>query len=135
MIAILGLITVRTPQQLSALSLQTYIFGAIIGVIFLVMAAVIATMIKFEGGSHPKDPRKRRSWFWILVIVALIVSFLYNMFGVAPTVSNNLQGDFMSANVTGTLIAIATYVILGFLLSKMFSTGKLGNWFPSRKRK
>ena len=129
MITILGFITVRTPQQLNALSMQTYIFGAIVGIIFLALAALIANAIKFQGGSNPKDPRKRRIWFWVLLVVSFIAFFLYNLFGVAPTVSNNLQSDFMNAYVIGTVITIAVYLVLGFILSKTFRTGKLGNWF------
>ena len=129
---ILGLITVKTPQQLDALSMQTYIFGAIAGVVFLLLAALLANSIKFEGGANPKDPGKRRMWFWVLLIGALAVFFLYNMFIVAQTISPNLQSKFMTTNVIGSGVSILVYLVFGFILSKIFSKGKLGNWFPSK---
>ncbi len=131
--SILGLITVKTPAQLDALSMQTYIFGAIIGAIILLVAALISNAIKFEGGSKPKDPGKRRSWFWILMIASFVIFFLYNMFTVSSTIAPNLQSKFMTTNIIGSSIAVVVYFILGFILSKIFSTGKLGNWFSSRK--
>lgn len=126
-----GLITVRTPRELDALALQTYIGGAVVGAIFLLLAATIAQAIKFEGGAHPKDPRKRRLCFWSLMIVSFATFFLYNFFAVAPTVSINLQARFMTTNVIGSVIVFATYVVGGFVLSKIFSMGKLANWFSS----
>lgn len=131
--SIIGLITVKTPAQLDALSVQTYIFGAIIGAVILLVAAMISNAIKFEGGSKPKDPGKRRSWFWILMIISFAVFFLYNMFTVSSTIAPNLQSKFMTTNLIGSLIAFVVYFILGFIISKVFSTGKLGNWFPSKK--
>jgi len=61
----LALISVKTPKQLDALDIQTYIFAAVASLLFLLIAAAIASMIKFEGGSKPSDPGKRRLWFWV----------------------------------------------------------------------
>ena len=123
--------TVRTPRELDELTLQTYVVGAVVGAIFLLLAATISQAIKFEGGAHPKDPRKRRLCFWFLMFVSFAAFFLYNLFAVAPTVSTNLQARFMTTNVIGSVIVIVTYVVGGFVLSKIFSTGKLANWFSS----
>jgi uncharacterized membrane protein YeaQ/YmgE (transglycosylase-associated protein family) len=129
----LWLISVRNPHQLDSLSMQTYIFGAVFGAILLLAAVITAFMIRYEGGAKPRDPGKRRMWFWVLLFAAFGGFFLYNMFVVAPTVSPNLQSRFMTTNVIGAAIALVTYLLLGFALSKAFATGKLGNWFPSKK--
>jgi uncharacterized membrane protein len=131
MTTMFAVFTVRTPRELDELTLQTYVAGAIVGAIFLLLAATIAQAIKFEGGANPKDPRKRRLCFWFLMIASFAAFFLYNLFAVAPTVSTNLQGRFMTTNVIGSVIVIVTYVVGGFVLSKIFSTGKLANWFSS----
>ena len=57
LMTILNLITVKTPAQLSSLSIQTYILGAILGVVLLLIAAIIATMIDYIGGSSDEDSR------------------------------------------------------------------------------
>ena len=126
-------ITVKTPAQLDELTMQTYIMGAIVGVVFLVIAAIIASVIKYQGGANSPDPKKRRMWFWTLLFASFITFFLYNKFSVSSTVAPNLQPKFMTVTVIGSVIALVTYLIVGFVLSKMFSTGKLGNWFPSKK--
>jgi sulfoxide reductase heme-binding subunit YedZ len=127
------LITVKNPSQLHALTTQTYILGAVAGGIFLLAAAIIAHLIRFEGGSNPKDPGKRRQWFWAFMFLSFSTCFLYNMYIVSHTIAPNLQSKFITANITGSLICLATYLIAGFILSKTFSKGKFGSWFPSNK--
>lgn len=131
---VLNLITVKTPQQLDALSMHTYMLAAIVGIIFILLSALISNSIKYEGGSYPKDPGKRKLWFWALLIISFISFFLYNMFVVSSTVAPNLQSRFMTTNIISSSITLVVYFIIGFILSKMFSTGKLGNWFSSTKR-
>ena len=133
LLSFFGLITIKTPAQLDALSMQTYILGAIAGIVFLLIAAIIAQTIKFEGGSNPKDPRKRRIWFWILFVATFAAFFSYNMFSVQTTVGPNLQSKFVTTNIISSTIAVVVYFILGFIISKVFSTGKLGNWFHTKR--
>ncbi|MBS1495117.1 MAG: hypothetical protein JST55_16545 [Bacteroidetes bacterium] len=127
------LVSVRTPQDLDSLSIQTYIIGAIVGLVMVIIAAIISNVIKFEGGANPKDPGKRRRWFWILMIISFSSFYLYNKFLVTPTISPNLYSKFQTTSLIGSAIALATFLIVGFVMSKMFSTGKIGNWFPSKK--
>ena len=127
--SLLALVTVKTPAQLNALNMQTYIFGAVVGLIMLAIAAFVANRIKFEGGQNPKDPGKRRMWFWLLLAITFVAFFLYNKFSVAQTVSPNLQGKFMTATLVGCGIAVGIYLIAGFGLSKAMSRSKVGNWF------
>lgn len=128
------LITVKTPSQLQGLNTQTYILGAVAGGIFLLTAAIIAHLIRFEGGSNPKDPGKRRQWFWVFMFLSFSSCFFYNMYIVSHTIAPNLQAKFMTANVIGSFICLGTYLVSGFVVSKMFSKGKLGSWFPSNKQ-
>ena len=114
LMTILNLITIKTPAQLSSLSIQTYILGAILGVVLLLIAAIIATMIDYIGGSSDEDSKKRRFWF-------------------SKTIAPNLESKFMITNIIGSIIATVVYLILGIILSKIFSKGKLGSWFPSKK--
>jgi len=133
LMTILNLITIKTPAQLSSLSIQTYILGAILGVVLLLIAAIIATMIDYIGGSSDEDSKKRRFWFWVLFSLSFIGFFLYNMFIVSKTIAPNLESKFMITNIIGSIIATVVYLILGIILSKIFSKGKLGSWFPSKK--
>ncbi len=127
--SLLALVTVKTPAQLNALNMQTYIFGAVVGLVMLAIAAVVANRIKFQGGQNPKDPGRRRLWFWMLLAYTFVGFFLYNKFWVAQSVAPNLQSKFMTASLIGCGIAVGVYLIVGFIWSKAMSRSKVGNWF------
>lgn len=129
---LLPLIVVRTPRQLDALATQTYVLAAVVAVAAIMLAIGISSAIKFEGGARPSDPGKRRMAFWIVLVLAVTLFFLYNLYFAAPTISPNLQTRFMKTNVIALGAAAVIYLIGGFAISKAFSKGKLGSWFGSR---
>ena len=51
-------------KEVPALITTTYIFAFIFLGVFLFSAALISNMIAYEGGTNPKDPGKRKMWFW-----------------------------------------------------------------------
>lgn len=111
-------------------SLSAYIISVVIALVFLLIAAIISNLIKFEGGSNPKDPGKRRLWFWILGIFCPIVIFLYGFLIVRHDIAvPSMRDKYTTAISIGSGVAFLLYVLLGFLLSKIFKNGKLGNWF------
>lgn len=117
-----------------ALITATYIWAIIFALGFLLIAIVISNLIKFEGGTNPKDPGKRRLWFWVLAILAPIAFFLYNVLLVSPTLTKGPAADkFAMHPPIASAVVLITYLILGFVLAKIMSRGKLGNWFPSKK--
>lgn len=128
------MITVRTPKQLEALNMQTYILAAIFALVFILLSIIVSNLIKYEGGSNPTDPRKRKMWFWVLGILSFVAVFLYNMLMVAPTIGANLQSKFMTANIIAAVIDFVIYVVVGVILSKMMRTKKIGNWFQSKSK-
>lgn len=126
------LVLVRTPKQLAQLTLQTYVVGAVCGLLFLAIAAILSSLIKFEGGANPSDPGKRRMWFWTLLVVCFAAFFLYNRLMVSPKIALSLQTKFMMTNMFASFAAVLVYLVAGFVVSKINATGKLGNWFPSK---
>ena len=111
-------------------SLSAYIIAVVIALVFLLIAAVISNLIQFEGGSHPKDPGKRKMWFWVFAVLCPIVIFLYGFLAVRPDINvPSLRDKYTTALSISTGVAFVLYILLGFILSKMFKHGKLGNWF------
>lgn len=111
-------------------SISAYIMAIVIALVFLLIAAVISNSIQFEGGSHPKDPGKRKMWFWIFAILCPLVIFLIGFLVVRPGINvPSLKGKYTTALSIGTGVAFVLYIVLGFVLSKVFKNGKLGNWF------
>ena len=122
------------PRDIPGLITSTYIFAIIFVAVFILLATIIANLIKFEGGTNPKDPGKRRLWFWILAIVAPIAFFIYNYTVIIPSVKTGpaLNKFFMHVPI-GSAVVLIVYVASGFILAKMMSRSKIGNWFPSKK--
>jgi methionine sulfoxide reductase heme-binding subunit len=111
-------------------SVSAYIISIIIALIILFASVIISISIKFEGGTKPKDPRNRRMWFWILALVTPVIIFLMGFFVFLPTYANRkVINDYISALSIGTVAGFFLYVILGFMLSRVFRNGKLGHWF------
>ena len=130
---LIGPITIRTPRDLDALAIQTYLLAGIVAAAFVGVAALVANVIKFEGGAHPRDSAKRRMYFWSLLLCAVTSLFAYNRFGITPTITPSLQPRFFTVGAISVGVLVVTYVMLGFLLSKLFPTGKLASWFGARR--
>lgn len=128
-------------------TMSIYLIGVVAAVAFLLIAILVANLIKFEPGSHPKDPQKRRIWFWILGVLAVITTFVLLYFVFMPASAESLKevgllkktADFdaykLKFNTYNKNFPIATgvcfvvYVVIGFILSKVFKSKKIGNWF------
>jgi sulfoxide reductase heme-binding subunit YedZ len=107
--------------------MSTYIISVVVAALVLLIAALISNAIKFEGGANPKDPGKRKMWFWILAVINPAV-FYGLALAMAP--SNRAdKDDWMDSLPIALAIGFVIYIVLGFVLSKMFKNGKLGNWF------
>ncbi|WP_316826430.1 hypothetical protein [Pedobacter miscanthi] len=110
-------------------STSAYIISIITALIFLLLSAIIANAIKFEGGSNPKDPQARKTWFWILAILNPAVCFLLGYYAFKPDANIMVVNNYVTALGIGTAIGFILYIIIGFVMSKIFTTGKIGHWF------
>ena len=111
-------------------TLTAYVIAIVVSLALLLIAALIASIIKFEPGANPKDKKKRRIWFWLLAILNPIITFCVGFFAIAPGIKvPTLHSKFMLALGIGTAIGFVLYVVLGFVMSKIFKNGKIGHWF------
>ncbi len=111
--------------------MTSYIISAIVAGVMILLAALFSNAIKFEGGSNPKDPGKRKMWFWVIAILNPILFFVLARFVMAPNPADDqmVYDDYMKVVPIATAVGFVIYVIIGFVLSKMFKNGKLGHWF------
>jgi succinate dehydrogenase/fumarate reductase cytochrome b subunit len=123
------------------------IVGVVAALVFILLAVLVANMIKFDPGANPKDKQKRRLWFWILGVLATVVAFVLIYFAFPPITSIEVFSDmrgvtkddiqkftvnynkYMLWSGISTAGTFVLYVLLGFILSKLFKTKKIGNWF------
>ena len=108
---------------------SAYIISVVTALVFVLISAIIANAIKFEGGSNPKDPQQRKKWFWILAILTPAVNFLLGYFVFKPDANIMVVKKYTTALAIGTGVSLVLYILLGFILSKVFRNGKIGNWF------
>lgn len=109
--------------------MEAYIISLGTAIVFLLIAALISNAIKYEGGSNPGDPKRRKNWFWLLAVLNPVVIFLLGYFVFMPDANIMIVNKYVAALSIGTGIGFLVYIILGFVLSKMFRNGKVGNWF------
>lgn len=123
------------------------IVGVLAALVFILLAILVANMIKFDPGANPKDKQKRRLWFWILGVLATVVAFVVIYFAFPPITSievfSNMRGvtqddikdfkvnyhNYMLWSGIATAGTFVLYVLMGLVLSKLFKTKKIGNWF------
>lgn len=107
-----------------------YIIAVVAALLFVLIAALISNAIKFEGGARPKDPAKRKMWFWIMAVIATISNLTFSLVTYYyPEGNSYAKSKLISAIGLGTAVTFVVYILVGFILSKMFKNGKLGNWF------
>jgi len=109
---------------------SAYIIGIVVFIVMLLIAAVVANAIAYQPGTNPTDPRKRRTWFWILGVLTPVFTFFLAFFIVYTSIKmHNVQEKYMTAMCVSTVLSFVLYVVSGLALSKIFKHGKLSSWF------
>ncbi len=108
--------------------MSAYLISIIFAAVILLIAVVVSLAIKFQGGANPKDPGKRRAWFWIFAILNPALFYVIAFFVMKPS-NIRLRQEWIDSLLVATIIGFVVYIVLGFVLSKVFKNGKLGNWF------
>ena len=111
-------------------SLTAYIMAAAFSLGFLALAALVSSLIKYEGGSNPKDKQKRKTWFWVLGVLTPVLIFLVGFFFIRAGIKvPSKQENFTMHLGIATGVGFVVYILLGFILSRIFRKGKIGQWF------
>lgn len=112
---------------------SAYIIGVGVFIVMLVIAAIISSAIKFQPGSDPKDPIKRKVTFWICAVFALVLTFATTyIFEYQNIKLKSKQEDYLLAMAISSVLALILYIGIGFVISKASGHGKLSNWFRNK---
>ena len=126
---------IETLKQVQALIGETYMCAAIIAIVALVLAFIIANVIKYGGGRNAADHIKRRVWYIIVGLIAPIGFFLYNAFYVGTFISKApLKAQFSTANILATLEVLGIYVVVGILTMFIMRSSKWGSILGKSKK-
>lgn len=115
-------------------TIPEYVVALLFSGVSLLIAALIANSIRFEGGAAPRDPGKRRLWFWIIGLLGMFSYFLFGIFDFYFPLNNTYaKSKAINAVAIGTTICFIFYVIAGFVCSATIKNGKINNWFHGRE--
>ena len=142
---LLLLLAKRTTIPTVPTDINMFVVAIVCALGFLLLAMLVASLIKFEPGSNPKDPQKRKLWFWILGVLATILAFVLLFFVIPVPVEavdwdqivdvsakrryENLMAHYTMMAGIATGVCFVFYILLCFILSKIFKNKKIGNWF------
>lgn len=107
--------------------MNNYILLPLVGIVMLLIAALISNLIKFEGGANPKDPKKRKGIFWLLFLLNPGVAYAVGI--LTSPASGIAKTKHMDSLPIGLVIGVVVYLLVGFVISKVMKTSKLGHWF------
>lgn len=105
-----------------------YMWAIIVLVVFELIAVLIANAIPYRPNNTGATARKL--WFWILAILTPIVGYLINFFAVSSNISApTIRSEFQTNMAIAAGVAFVLYILVGFVVSKMFPKTKIGTWF------
>lgn len=106
---------------------MAYVVALIISILSLLIAAGITYAIPNRPGGS--DIKTSKVWFYIFMIVTLVLSLVINIY-TASTIKIPTRHDaYLSASLWAGGVSVLFYFVVGLLLSKGMSRGKLGRWF------
>jgi uncharacterized membrane protein len=126
---------IEALKQVQALIGETYTYAVIVAVAAVVLAFIIANVIKWGGGKFDTSHIKRRVWYVIIGIITAIAFFLYNNLYVSGYITKApLQAKFSTANIVATFIVVGVYVVLGLITMFILRRSKWGSILGKSKK-
>ncbi|MFI3296774.1 MAG: hypothetical protein R3Y59_03985 [bacterium] len=126
--------SIKTQPQLQEAILSTYLYDAIIAVVFILLLVLIISLIPWQGGKVDNSGKKRRMWFYILLVATLFTTAIFNYFGFMSNIMvGAFKSDYMLTLILGSLMASAIYFIVLFAIIKTRKNKtKLSSIFPKK---
>jgi hypothetical protein len=126
---------IEALKQVQALIGETYMYAVIIGIAAVVLAFIIANLVKYQGGKNSSDHITRRIWFIVTGLIASVAFFLYNALYVSSFITKApLQAKFSNANILATLALLGVYVFAGILTMLIMRHSKWGSILGKSKK-
>jgi len=126
---------IEALKQVQALIGETYMYAVIIAVAAVVLAFIIANLIKWGGGRNDSSHIKRRIWYIIIGLIAPIAFFLYNALYVSTYITKApVKAQFSKANIWATLALLGIYVVLGIIMMLILRRSKWGSILGKSKK-
>jgi len=109
--------------------MTNYILALVFAGVMILLSAIIAVLIQYR--TDTSDRGKRKVWFWIIGILSPVLFYLLGAFVLAPKAEDDqiVFDEYMAALPIATAVCFVVYLVVGFVLAKIFKNGKVGHWF------
>ncbi len=125
---------IKTQPQLQEAILSTYLYDAIIAIVFILILIMIANAISWRGGKSDNSGKTRRGWFFAIMIATLFTTAIFNYLGFMSNISvEAFKMDYTLTLVLGSIMSTAIYFVVLFGIIKTRKTKtKLASIFPPK---
>jgi sulfoxide reductase heme-binding subunit YedZ len=111
--------------------MNPYVIAVATVILVILLSILVAQAIQFEGGANPKDKKKRKTWFWVLSVLAPVLTFVLGQYVIHPDqlMDPIPYQEHIDAMPIAAIVSFVLYIVLGLILSKMKVTIKVAHWF------
>jgi len=129
---------IKTIHDLNNAITSTYIYGVFEVIVFVLIMLLIASQISFSyAGKTDNSWKKRTVWFYIILVITVIASFVTNYFVFYRRISNpQYQNTYLMHMAIAAAVALTLYFVIGFVIIKIRSNkpySKVGTIKPLGK--
>lgn len=124
------------PEILYSLISNTYLFGVCFGLFAIIIALLVACIIKWQG--YPDTSYKERRLWWIIIGIGISIFFaLWNSYYCVPKIDGEECSikDFTTAYLVSTIICLACFFIVSIITMLIFRSSKWGSILGPTKNK
>lgn len=75
------------------------------------------------------DISKRKIWFWVMFVISILLPIIVNYFIASGLDTQRDTYSYFKHSCIADAVFAVVYILLGIIISKSFSTKKVGSWF------
>ncbi|MCC8175820.1 MAG: hypothetical protein LIO91_05245 [Bacteroidales bacterium] len=107
--------------------MSAYVWGAVILIVFFLVAVTASNMILYK----PNNPgtAARKVWFWLCCLLATVATFAIGVWKAGDISVPVTKQAFENHVYIATGVVFLAFILVGFAISKICSNSKLGTWF------
>lgn len=130
------MVPIKTAPALQQAIASTYIYDAIIAVVFVLVLVIVANLIKCQPGKVDRSGMTRRVWFFILGALALVTSLVFDYFVFASSIQvPAFLGKYFTHMALASVVSAVVYYLISFVIVYASRIGtKMQSIFPKKDK-
>lgn len=106
---------------------SAYMLAFVVMAVLFAVAVVASNLVLYKPGNP--GTTTRRILFWAMCVLAVVVGFGINFYIASGVEVPNIKSDYLMHSGIAALASALVYIIVGFVVSKIFPNAKVGTWF------